>query len=499
MYPLTDFQKHIVDSEQVSNDGCCLFLTMGAGKTRVAIELIKKFKASRILIVSKSKLINDTWPNQIKFWGLNSYQYVSLANKPATKQVEYLSRGVLPHTIIGTNFESFGRAVATLNRPKRVDLKNSPILLAYERVDWDIIIVDESTCIKDPNSKVALSMLNLAYNCPNAYVMCLTGTPNPEASLDFYTQISMVDRGKRFGQSFIAFRDAYFYMKPYTFNYIPLPFGPDGKSIETLISELCKDMCYVLTDIEFNKISGIPERTSKDIYFELDAKSKAYYNQMKKSVVSMDKADITAANAAVVVSKLLQISSGILYGNDKERHAFGDSKIKALLKLLPTINGKVIVCYHFQASLDMLMLYLDLYNIPYALADKITEEEFNTSKDIKVLLLQPASGAYGSNYQADCSNMIWYEGQSSGEKFNQTEGRIHRTGQTKACTFYYLLGKDTYDKTARDKTLDKKANALTILKEIKKAEGDLQRVNPFQPNDYEDYEEFYLFDDIDLI
>ena len=386
---------------------------------------------------------------------------------PKSKQQVIIEGGVPENTIIGTNFETFSTSTTIKNRPKRVDLEHSPILKAYESIDWDIIIIDESTCIKDPTSKIALAMLNLTYNVPDAYVMCLTGTPNPEESLDFYTQISVVDRGKRFGQSFNAWRNKYFYRPPYSYNWVPFPFGPEGHSIKEVISDLCKDLCYVLTDVELKEKIHLPEKRDIDVQFILENKTNKYYLEMKNNVLSLKDTDITAQNAAIVISKLLQLSSGIIYdngiGTQRQTHFIGLEKIKALITLINTINGKIIVCYNFNASYDNLCLYLDLYNIEYANASEITEQEFASSKTIKVLLLQPASCAYGSNYQEDCHIMIWYEGQSSGEKFSQTEARIYRQGQKKECIFYYLLGKGTYDKLARDKTRDKKTKALDIL------------------------------------
>lgn len=493
--PLKDFAQKIVDTEVRDNDGCCLFLTMGAGKTRVAIELIKKFKAERVLVVSKSKIVKEVWHREMIKWGLD-YSYLCLAGKPATYQENVMKDGIPANTVVATNFESFGRSVKTKVRPKRIWLDKSPMLYAYEEVLWDVIIIDESTCIKDPQSNVALAMLNLTYNCPNAYVMSLTGTPNPEETVDFYTQVSVVDRGKRFGESYTSWRDKYFYKPPYEYKYKPFPFGVGGKTIGEVIADLCKDLCYVVTkdDLRKNKDYNVPPRLpDKEIYFEMNDKAKHFYAQMKENVITLEDRDITAQNAAIVISKLLQISSGIVYDNEREgerlTYFFGLEKINVTLEIIKQIEGKVIVCYNFMASKTNLELYLGLNDIEYGLAEEVSEEEFENSKTLKVLLLQPKSGAYGSNYQSDCHNMIWYEGQDSGEKFLQTEARIERVGQLKRCQFWYVFGKNTYDKVARDKTRLKETTALTILNAIKGA----------QQEDYEDLtllEAEYLFEDM---
>lgn len=501
---LKQFQQRIIDTEVRTNPGCCLFMTMGTGKTRTAIKLILKFKALRVLIVSKPKIVKDTWPNQLSLWGAVGYNYVCLSNLPGKKQIKILNEGVDEGTIVGTNFETF-QAIAIKNRPKRVDLTNSPILQAYESVPWDVIIIDESTCIKDPTSKTALAMLNLCYNCGTAYVMSLTGTPNPEESLDFYTQVSVVDRGERFGQSFVKWRDKYFYPNPHGYGYIPFPFGEGGKTIKEVIADTCKDICYVLTEEEFAEISDKPARNQNiDVYYDLDDKTKEAYKAMKQSVLEMPECDVTAINAAIVINKLLQISSGFVYDNEREGKRkvfyFGLDKVMTCIDLIKKIGRKVIVCYNFQASVEVLETYLGLYGIEYAYAHEVSEAEFRDSKTIRVLLLQPASGAYGSNYQEDCHDMIWFEGTTSGEKFAQTEGRIDRTGQKYACNFYYLLGRGTYDKIARDKTFNKKATALSVLRAIKTAQTG-EEYEPTQQKEkspFEDklLEDWYILDDM---
>jgi len=463
---LKPWQREVVEREQRFNDGCCLFHTMGAGKTRTAVELLKKFNAKRILLVSLEKVSKDVWPNELNKWKYPiKHEYIG--GLSAAKQETRLRGGVMEGTMIATTFSAFSHSTAVKNRPKRVDLPNSPLLQAYINIPWDIIIIDESTKIKDPTSKVSLAMLNLAVNCPNAYILQMTGTPNPEAILDLYTQISMVDRGKRFGQSFVKWRDTYFYQRAYSYDYLPFAF-----TAET-VAKLTNDIIYALTKTDLDKESVVPKRIENDVLFQLSERSMAQYKEMKQYVLDINpNQSIIASNAAVMLSKLAQISSGIVYANDGAHNFVGTDKVQALMGLIKKIPGKIIVCYWFQASRTLIERWLKVNGIDFAHASEISETDFTKSGELKVLLLQPAMGAYGSNYQEDCHNLIWYDVDMSGERFQQTEARIDRQGQAKPPTFWYLLAEKTYDKKSRDKVRRKEATAVELLKMIQNEKED---------------------------
>lgn len=462
MIVLKDYQKKIVDSEKRSNPGCNLFLTMGAGKTLVSIQLIKKFQLKKVLILSKSNIIKNTWPNEIEKWEL-PYRYINLANRGTKELLKFLGNhdNIPDRTVCGINYDILSQS-KTKNKPKRIDLTRSPLLKALIDVEWDCIIIDESTKIKDPTSTLTLAILNLTYNKPNAYVMALTGTPNPETNIELYTQISVVDRGRLFGESFYAWRAKYFYQEKYSFKWKLFPF------VEDKIQELIKDRVHIVTKEE---IKNLPPMLEYDIIYNLNEKEKAYYKAMKKdNIITIKDKDITAANAGVALSKLMQITSGFIYedagGFERNTIFFGNSKIDALLTLLDQIDGKVIVCYNFQASHDLITMYLNLNDIEWVDSNNITDRDFITSIH-KVLLLQPKSGAYGSNYQEATNNLIWYEIDVSGERFEQTNKRYHREGQTKTCYMYFLIAKNTHDKQLVDRVKAKDVNAQKFLNEIK--------------------------------
>lgn len=453
--PLRPYQKHIIDNASQDMPGLALFLTMGQGKTRIALEIANKFKAKRVLVISLPKIINDTWPNQLEEW-IDGYSYISTAGKSAVEIEKFLKEPIPENTFVGLSFGILSSSTHMLRRPKRVDTEKSTLLAALKAVPWDVIIIDESTKIKDVDSIVTRAVLNLVYQ-HKAYVMVLTGTPNPENSLEFFPQIAAVDRGERLGESFYAFRSRFFFKPQYSFKWEAFP-GTD-----TVIAELVSDICHIITKDE---VKGLPPLLENDYPFALSEPEMAAYRQMKQQVISMPDKDITARNAGIVLGKLQQISSGFVYDDQQEAVFFGLSKLNALLALLEASPGKTIVVYKFNATRDILATYLALNDIKFAFSKDVSDKEF-TKSDIQVLLLQPGSGAYGANYQYASNNLIWYEIELSSEKYEQTMKRIHRPGQDEICYVWYLIGKNTRDKSLVDLVKLKDITAVKLLKQIK--------------------------------
>lgn len=464
---LRDYQQQIVDKEQPNSQGCCLFMDMGAGKTLTAISLIKKFKSKRVLIISLAKVVNTVWGAELTKWGCD-INYIPFANKGGEQTTQKI-RSLRNSTgfAIGINYEVLSTTTKYKlnkkgNETKVIDTLNSPLLYELIQSEWDVIIIDESSKIKDPDSKVSKAVLNLSINT-DAYILCLTGTPSPETTLNLYTQVSVVDRGKRLGESYHGFRKKYFYKDAHGFKYLPFP-----DSQEKILG-LISDVCYVVTTKDAKL--DLPPLLEMYVEFDLTADEKKCYNQVKERVLQKDGLLSTSKNAGVVVSKLLQATSGFVYAdtitdNQTDVINIGSTKIDKLLELINQIRGKVIVNYWFNHTLNRLETVFKERGITYTFDNKTSPSEFKSS-NYKVLLLQPSSGAYGSNYQECSNNMIILEIDFSGERYQQVIKRLHRQGQKKTVFLYYLVAKGTYDKKALQRVKDKDLDSKEVLKEIK--------------------------------
>ncbi|MBS7939285.1 ATP-dependent helicase, partial [Streptococcus suis] len=86
----------------------------------------------------------------------------------------------------------------------------------------------------------------------------------------------------------------------------------------------------------------------------MSEKEKAKYSQFKKEYVmsELDGLEVTAANAASLTNKLVQLSNGAVYSDDHTVVALHEQKLDALEDILESANGEpVLVAYWFKHDL----------------------------------------------------------------------------------------------------------------------------------------------------
>lgn len=146
---------------------------------------------------------------------------------------------------------------------------------------------------------------------------------------------------------------------------------------------------------------------------------------------------ITAVNAAAGVSKLLQISCGAAYTDDKEIITFDSApRLAVLEEILEETSRKVIIFALFRSTIDSIHTHLLKKNIttecihgdvpPSKRADII--RRFQTEKDPRVLVMQPQASAHGITLTA-ADTVVFYGPLMSVEQYTQCIARADRKGQ----------------------------------------------------------------------
>ena len=128
-----------------------------------------------------------------------------------------------------------------------------------------------------------------------------------------------------------------------------------------------------------------------------------YYEELrKKMVMQVEDESITAVNAAIVLNKLLQISSGAVYTDDSETLEFDISnRYKVLKEAIDESSQKVLVFVPFRHTIDLLANKLTTDGITCGIirgdvsANKRTEifDSFQTTPNPQVLIIQPQAAA----------------------------------------------------------------------------------------------------------
>lgn len=163
---------------------------------------------------------------------------------------------------------------------------------------------------------------------------------------------------------------------------------------------------------------------------------------------------VIAENQAVLTSKLMQFASGTLYTADPDDpstkgqyEVIHDEKAQMAAYLVRNNGGEpALIAYHFKSDKEQLLTRLNKTGIHVEAFDGSRKmiRRWN-AKDIPVMLIHPASAGAGLNLQHGGSTLIWYTLPFSLKHYQQTNGRVYRTGQTKPVKILQLITKGTQD------------------------------------------------------
>jgi SNF2 family DNA or RNA helicase len=202
-----------------------------------------------------------------------------------------------------------------------------------------------------------------------------------------------------------------------------------------------------------------------------------YYKELKnKMVMEAAGEQVTAANAAVNMNKLLQISAGAVYTDKGDAVEFDISpRYKVLREVIDESSKKVLVFVPFKHTIDMLTAKLREDNIPTEVirgdvsAGRRTEifKRFQEADNPRVLVIQPQSAAHGVTLTA-ANTVVWWAPTSSLETYAQANARVHRSGQDHKCTVVQLQGSHAEKRvySLLDNRIDIHTKMIDLYKEI---------------------------------
>jgi SNF2 family DNA or RNA helicase len=228
--------------------------------------------------------------------------------------------------------------------------------------------------------------------------------------------------------------------------------------MDRVIQDKVSDICFSLKAEDYLQL---PPLTNLYHKIDLDPQVKNKYNELRKDmVVEIGKGQITAPTAATLAGKLLQFTSGAVYGQDGEAQEVHRSKLEYLESIMEESSSPTLVFYHFKHSLQRIRLQfpqavvLDDYNIA----------AWNRG-EIRMLLAHPQSGGIGINLQCntgETAQTVWFDLPWSSENYIQANARIYRQGQEKPVIIHHLMMENTIDEQVV-KVLEGKINLQDAL------------------------------------
>jgi SNF2 family DNA or RNA helicase len=419
------------------NPKAALWIDMGLGKTVSTLtalsELRRDNEISKTLIVAPLRVATHTWPTEIATWSHIDMRYTVIAGKSAAKRSEALDEDTDLHIINRENIpwlvEQFG-----------------------QRWPYDCVVIDESSSFKSHTAKRWKSMRKVIGKIRR--MIQLTGTPAPNALLELWPQMYLLDKGERLENSRGKFLSKYCTLvgNPQWNQWAVKPDRADA--IHRAVSD-------VVLRMKADDYIDLPERIDVTVPVTLPPKARKTYEDMKRDfLVAYDGGEILSVNAAVQINKLLQISNGNLYTEDGDFINIHPAKLDALREIVDSTNEPLLVAYSYKSDLEILMR-----EFPDAVVidnDNSVLDKWNAG-EIPILLAHPASAGHGLNLQKGGSLIVWYGLSWSLELYQQFNARLHRQGQTKPVRILHILSENTADDAVLSALLSKTETQDTLL------------------------------------
>ena len=444
-----EYQRFIID-KIINTKKILVALDMGLGKTVSTLSaldylIFDSLEVNKVLIIAPLRVASWTWEEEIAKFDHLKYLEISKIIGSEDKRIKALNKESILYTI---------------NR------ENVVWLIGYylkNKLTWpfDTIVIDESSSFKSHSSK-RFKALKKVCQIANR-VIELTGTPAPNSLMDLWSQVYLLDEGKRLGRTITLYRQMYFYPKIANGNIVYKYELKKGS--EEIIYNKLSDIMVSLKAIDHLKL---PDKVIKYIKLEMPEDVKKKYQELERNyILTIDKQNITALSAGVVTNKLLQMANGQVYDEFKNVIKIHDLKIEALIDLIELNQDKpILVFYAFKHDLNHLLSKLDKYK-PKQLLSDLDIKEWNLGH-IRLMLCHPASMGHGINLQSGGNIIVWYGLTWSLELYQQANARLYRQGQNKPVYIYHLITKDTVDEDVI-KRLESKEQGQDMLIEALKA------------------------------
>jgi len=437
-----DYQIPMVE-HLLANDRAALFVSPGKGKTVVTLTALDTLatcgQLKGALIVAPLRVCSITWPAQVARWAHTSWMRV--ANLRTAEGLQAWLDGAADIYLINSEL-----------LPNRL-----PLMFPKKKTfvcPVDTLVIDELSLAKNPQSKRFKALHKHLGAIPRRWG--LTGTPIPNNYLDLWMQVRMLDDGKRLGKTFSSYKEEHFYAADYMGYTFKLVTG-HKEQIDRRLADLALVMVGDPNDL--------PSSSFIDIPAALPPAARRQYKTLEKEMLAeIADGEITAPSAGVLVNKLLQLTSGAVYDEDRNVLPVHTAKLDALRGLLDKHKGEpVLILTAFKHESARI-----IDAIPEArMFNELQLGEWQDGR-IPVWVADPRSLSHGiDGLQKSCRIAIWCSLTYSHETYVQTNARLIRTGQTAETIIYRILAPGTIDDAVAEALRDKSDTQTGMLHAVR--------------------------------
>lgn len=408
-----------------------IFHEQGLGKTKIAIDLLLYWlqykNIDSVLIVTKKTLVKN-WVDE--FEEHTNLHARILDNKKGNNFYVLNS----PSRIIVTNFETISGEKDRIN-----------LYLKTRNVG---IIIDESTKIKNPESKLTKDFIDLAPLFKVRIIM--SGTPIANRPYDIWSQIFFLDLGKSLGKDFKAFKSSCDLSNELEKNL------SKRESFEKCVSEIYnKIKAFTVRETKNSGIINLPSKTYHDVLIPFEKQQQLMYEQVRTEMQILvkkgDNSFLDESNETIKrLLRLVQIASNPkLIDDNYDTVSAKELYLDQLIKKIIERGEMAIVWSIYTGNVDAFCHKYKQYNA-VKITGKMNIDDRNRSIDLfkqgksKLLFATPQSAKEGLTLTI-ANNAIFYDRGFNLDDYLQAQDRIHRISQKKDCNIYNLMIEDSID------------------------------------------------------
>ena len=466
-FPPYDHQKRAVNEavhNMMSHGFHALFMEMGTGKTKVAIDswmvMVAKGLSGALLVVCPKSLMS-TWVDEElpKHLAINAMvgKWDGKTTGKGQREFDLLLQSASAIVYV-VNVEAF----QTMNETLRARLSG---ILRGRKV---MMVVDESSTIKGADAKRSKSIK--AAGQLAALRLILTGTEISKSPLDLYMQFEFLKPGFWGTRSFFMFKQKYAILED--------AYGPGGRTFKKIVgyqkvTELVDSIAPYTTRALKKDCMDLPEKIRVTIKVEMTMPQTKVYQELKKYMATILESGevMTIQNKLSLFAKFRQITGGTL--RDREQIVViepNPGKLAALLADVEDTDEQAIVWCAFRGEVDLVSKALSKYGEVVTFDGSTDIDERDESKLAfqegrkRFFVANMKAGAYGLNLQ-NCHLQYFYSRDLSPQANWQAEDRSHRPGQKSPCVYKALVCSGTVDERVEE-LISKSADLRDMLRDM---------------------------------
>lgn len=314
---------------------------------------------------------------------------------------------------------------------------------------FECLIGDEAQAIGNPESKRALAFRHLAAVIPECIVM--SGTPARSRPAQFWTMLSCIDP-----TMFPNYRS---YLWRYT-NPKSSQWGITFEGARNVKELHAKIISVMLRRTKEDVMKDLPPKMIDVVALDADEIELEQYNNEEQGI-----GDVTGIEAREKIANL-----------SRSAYAVKEKSLLAWIKLFMESDEKLLLFAWHRNVVDRLYEELaqfqpaKIYGGVSLENREIEKNRFINDENCKIMICNIQSGGTGiDGFQNVCCNVAFAEFASTSTDMEQAEDRLHRGGQDKPVSVYYLIAKGTIDEDMVE-VLDEKKKVLAKVLDGKEAE-----------------------------